>query len=109
MQGVRLELPVRGLRWQGPPLGGDGGGPCGSFHRTRSHHRDPSRDHLPPACPPAVFGRRARQRQRRVPLGISRTRYYEWRAIVAAYGLEALMPKERRRPRLPEATPTHVV
>jgi hypothetical protein len=24
-------------------------------------------------------------------MGISRTRYYEWRAIVAAYGLEALM------------------
>ena len=32
-------------------------------------------------------------------MGISRTRYYEWRAMVAAYGLEALMPKERRRPR----------
>ena len=42
-------------------------------------------------------------------MGISRTRYYEWRAIVAAYGLEALMPKDRRRPQLPDATPTHVV
>jgi transposase InsO family protein len=42
-------------------------------------------------------------------MGISRTRYYEWRAIVAAYGLEALMPKERRRPQLPDATPTHVI
>jgi transposase InsO family protein len=42
-------------------------------------------------------------------MGISRTRYYEWRAIVAAYGLAALMPKDRRRPQLPDATPTHVV
>jgi len=42
-------------------------------------------------------------------MGISRTRYYEWRATVAQYGLEALMPKDRRRPQLPNATPTHVV
>ena len=42
-------------------------------------------------------------------IGISRTRFYEWRAVVAAYGLEALMPKDRRRPQLPNATPTHVV
>jgi transposase InsO family protein len=42
-------------------------------------------------------------------LGISRTRYYEWRRIVAQYGLEALMPKDRRAPQLPNATPTHVV
>ena len=42
-------------------------------------------------------------------MGISRTRYYEWRRIVAQYGLEALMPKDRRHPQLPNATPTHVV
>jgi len=42
-------------------------------------------------------------------MGISRTRYYEWRATVAQYGLEALMPKDRRRAQLPNATPTHVV
>ena len=42
-------------------------------------------------------------------MGISRTRYYEWREIVADYGLEALMPKGRRTPQLPNATPTHVV
>jgi transposase InsO family protein len=42
-------------------------------------------------------------------MGISRTRYYEWRAIVARYGLAALMPKERRAPQLPNATPTHVL
>jgi transposase InsO family protein len=42
-------------------------------------------------------------------MGISRTRYYEWRAVVAQYGLAALMPKDRRVPQLPNATPTHLV
>jgi transposase InsO family protein len=42
-------------------------------------------------------------------MGVSRTRYYEWRKIVAAFGLEALLPKQRRRPQLPNATPTHIV
>lgn len=42
-------------------------------------------------------------------MGISRTRYYEWRQVVARYGLEALMPKARRRPQLANATPTHIV
>lgn len=41
--------------------------------------------------------------------GVSRTRFYEWQALAAAYGLEALVPKPRRRPQLPNATPTHVV
>lgn len=42
-------------------------------------------------------------------MGISRTRYYEWARIVAQYGIEALMPKDRRRPLQPNETPTHVV
>lgn len=42
-------------------------------------------------------------------MGISRTRYYEWTEIVAQYGLEGLMPKARRAPQLPNATPTHTV
>ena len=42
-------------------------------------------------------------------MGISRTRYYEWRQIVVEYGLEALMPKARRTAQLPNATPTHIV
>jgi transposase InsO family protein len=42
-------------------------------------------------------------------MGISRTRYYEWRNVVATYGLEALMPKTRRMPQLPNATPTHII
>ena len=42
-------------------------------------------------------------------LGISRTRYYEWRKIADAYGIEALMPKDRRRPQVPNETPIHVI
>ena len=41
--------------------------------------------------------------------GISRTRYYEWKNVADRYGLDALMPKERRAPQMPEATPTHVL
>ena len=41
--------------------------------------------------------------------GVSRTRYYEWKNRADRYGLEALMPKGRRTPQMPEATPTHVV
>jgi len=41
--------------------------------------------------------------------GISRTRYYQWKKLADAYGLDALVPKERRAPQMPEATPTHVV
>jgi transposase InsO family protein len=42
-------------------------------------------------------------------IGVSRTKFYEWRNMAAAYGLEALMPKDRRTPQEPNATPTHVV
>jgi transposase InsO family protein len=41
--------------------------------------------------------------------GISRTRYYEWKNVADRYGLDALMPKDRRSPQMPDATPTHVV
>jgi len=41
--------------------------------------------------------------------GISRKTFYEWRRVAERYGLEALMPKARRRPQLPNATPTHVL
>jgi len=41
--------------------------------------------------------------------GVSRTRYYEWKQRADRFGLEALMPKERRAPQMPSATPTHVV
>jgi len=42
-------------------------------------------------------------------MGISRTRYYEWKRLADHYGLDALAPKTRRKPRLENATPTHVV
>ncbi len=41
--------------------------------------------------------------------GVSRTRFYDWKRRAELYGLEALMPKERRTPQMPGATPTHVV
>ncbi len=41
--------------------------------------------------------------------GVSRTRFYEWRRAVERYRLQALMPKERRAPQMPNATPTWVV
>ena len=70
-----------------------------------------SRHHLPPAsgrvgiCPAgeAHVGETCRT------FGVSRTRYYEWKNRADLYGLEALMPKERRSPQMPSATPTHVV
>lgn len=41
--------------------------------------------------------------------GISRKTFYKWRDAAAKYGLEALMPKARRPPAMPNATPTHIV
>jgi transposase InsO family protein len=41
--------------------------------------------------------------------GISRKTFYEWRNTAELYGLEALMPKDRRRPQQPNETPTWVV
>jgi transposase InsO family protein len=41
--------------------------------------------------------------------GVSRTRYYQWKQLADRYGTEALVPKARRAPQLPSATPTHVV
>lgn len=42
-------------------------------------------------------------------VGVSRTSFYRWRSIAELYGLDALRPKDRRRPQMPGATPTHVV
>jgi transposase InsO family protein len=41
--------------------------------------------------------------------GISRKTYYEWKHVADRYGLDALVPKARRSPQMPEATPTHVI
>lgn len=42
-------------------------------------------------------------------IGVSRTAFYEWKCLAARYGIEALWPKDRRRPAQPNETPTHVV
>lgn len=41
--------------------------------------------------------------------GVSRTAIYRWRNMAERYGLDALMPKTRRAPAMPNATPTWVV
>jgi len=41
--------------------------------------------------------------------GVSRTTFYRWQQRVKAYGLDALMPKGRRVPAMPNATPSWVV
>lgn len=41
--------------------------------------------------------------------GVSRTTFYKWRSVAERYGVEALMPKDRRPPAMPNATPTWVV
>jgi transposase InsO family protein len=40
--------------------------------------------------------------------GVSRKTFYEWRNVAERYGLDALMPKERRAPQMPNATSTLV-
>jgi transposase InsO family protein len=41
--------------------------------------------------------------------GVSRKTIHDWRRLAATYGLDALMPKARRAPAMPNATPTWVV
>lgn len=41
--------------------------------------------------------------------GISRKTFFEWRSLAERYGVEALVPKQRRGPQLPNATPTWVM
>ncbi len=38
-------------------------------------------------------------------VGVSRTSFYDWKRLADAYGLEALRPRQRRRPRQPNETP----
>jgi transposase InsO family protein len=93
------------------PFEGSGDGLCGSHHRAKE----------PITVTPAeiIYQRRIAVLDYAARVGnvaeacrvfgISRTRYYEWKGVADHYGLAALMPKERRRPQMPEATPTHVV
>jgi len=41
--------------------------------------------------------------------GISPKTFYKWRNAAAKYGLSALMPKTKRPPAMPNATPTHII
>jgi transposase InsO family protein len=41
-------------------------------------------------------------------MGVHHSTYYRWRRQVMAWGLEALRPRERRRPRMPNQLPSHV-
>ncbi len=41
--------------------------------------------------------------------GKSRKTFYKWRNIAARYGIEALRPKSKRPPAMPNQTPTHVI
>jgi transposase InsO family protein len=108
---LTLGLPVHEMRLHIHPFEGSGDGLCGSFHRPKE----------PITVTPAeiIYQRRIAvldhaQRTGNVTeacvvFGISRTRYYEWKNVADLYGLEALMPKARRKPQMPEATPTHVI
>jgi transposase InsO family protein len=41
--------------------------------------------------------------------GVSRTTFYRWQKAAEAYGPDALVPKDRRAPQMPNATPTWVI
>ncbi len=41
--------------------------------------------------------------------GVSRKTIHQWIKLAKTYGMEALRPKQRRAPRMPDATPTWVV
>ena len=41
--------------------------------------------------------------------GVSPKTFYKWRNRAAQYGLDALGPKDRRRPAMAKGTPTHVI
>src|ERR1700722_11992633 len=110
-QDAHLGLPGHEMRLHIHPFEGSGDGLCGSFHRAKE----------PITVTPAeiIYQRRIAvldhaERTGNVTeacqvFGISRTRYYEGKNGAAPYGLAALMPKERRPPQMPEATPTHVI
>ncbi len=106
-----LALPNRGMRLQVHHWVGPGDGLCGSCHRSMEtitvtpeqiiyHRRLAVLEHAARAGNVSEACR---------TFGVSRTRYYEWKKLADGYGTEALMPKARRRPQLPNATPTHVI
>src|SRR5664279_1052679 len=106
-----LDLPVHGMRLHIHHGVGSGDGLCGSHYRSKEtitvtpaeiiyQRRIAVLDHA------ARTGNVAETCR---IFGISRTRYYQWKNVADRYGLDALVPKGRRMPQMPEATPTHVV
>ncbi len=41
-------------------------------------------------------------------MGVHHSSYYRWKGQADRFGLEILRPRERRRPRMPNATPVHI-
>src|SRR5579875_2889327 len=106
-----LDLADRGLRLQVHHWVGSGDGLCGSLHRPMEtitvtpadiiyHRRLAVLEHAARCANVSEACRAA---------GVSRTRYYEWKKLADSYGPEALRPKGRRAPQLPNATPTQVI
>ena len=109
--GAPLGLPVRVLRLHIHPCEGSGDGLCGFDQETKepitvTHTEIIYRRRLAVLALAKETGNVAAACR---TFGISRTRYYEWKNRAERFGLEALMPKERRRPQMSSATPTHVV
>ena len=72
------------------------------LHRAKEPSRDQQRSSTADASPcwnmPSGDGNVAETCR---VFGISRTSYYEWKNGADLYGLDALMPKERRAPQMP--------
>ena len=95
-----LALPVHELRLHIHPFEGSGDGLCGFDQETK--------EPITVTHTEIIYRRRLAvlehaQRTGNVAetcrvFGISRTRYYEWKNRADLYGLDALMPKERRAP-----------
>ncbi len=108
---MRLVLPDRGSRLHIHHQMGSGDGLCGFEQETKepitvTHAQIIYQRRLAVLEDAQRSGNVAETCRR---FGISRTRYYKWKALAEHYGLAALMPKERRAPQMPSATPTHVV
>ena len=65
----------------------------------------PRRRTVPPATAHVRSCRGTRQRPGRLPvMGTHHSTFYRWKAQTERYGLELLRPRERRQPRMPNAT-----
>jgi hypothetical protein len=91
------------LRLHIHPFEGSGDGLCGSHYRAKepitvTHTEIIYRRRVALLALAEELGNVAEACR---SFGISRTRYYEWKQRADHYGIEALMPKERRSPQMP--------